>query len=529
MHGTLLFDDFHLPFADPKASQMTARFWLGGVRPLLMLTYWANFLISGANPFSYHVVNVILHVATALLMFSIFKHVLSLSGSFQDPKPYALVAAALFLLHPLQTESVAYIAGRSELLSGLFFCAAWLVFLRRFDSATRVVDSLLILLLGAAAVLSKENAICLPAVLFATDVYWAKGSFVGKMRRRLNLYIPIVLGALAGSIWILRGLTSGTAAGFSLPISPFQYALTQSRVILLYIRLFFIPLGQNGDWQISFFRSLADQGAWLYLIAIVALIAAAVRLSSRLRLISFGIVIFLLMLAPTSSVVPISDAMAERRMYMPITGLILVVIGLAARLHLTGNRQRILASACVVLVAGLSWQRSAVWSSPLAFWDDCLRRVPGNLRARMGYGSALLALHECKPAVQEFIRARSDDPNNPTLEWNLASAYECDNQYEPALPLFQSFAGAHPSADAWNHIAYNQLKLRQLDEAAGFGSARTPPRSRKRHIVHLSGFYPAGHEQYGWSPRGLSTRARAGPGQRSRASRVAAFRSLKDK
>lgn len=158
--------------------------------------------------------------------------------------------------------------------------------------------------------------------------------------------------------------------------------------------------------------------------------------------------------------------MAERRMYMPITGLILVVIGLAARLHLTGNRQRILASACVVLVAGLSWQRSAVWSSPLAFWDDCLRRVPGNLRARMGYGSALLALHECKPAVQEFIRARSDDPNNPTLEWNLASAYECDNQYEPALPLFQSFAGAHPSADAWNHIAYNQLKLRQLDEAA---------------------------------------------------------------
>ena len=224
LRGAWVFDDVHLPFADPHAAEMPARFWVGGVRPMLMATYWANYLLSGPNTLSYHVVNVTLHAATAVLVFFIFERIFSIAGLARNPKVYALVSAALFLLHPLQTESVDYIAGRSELLSGLFFCAAWLIYLRTFESETGAVTSIEILVLGGAAVLAKENAICLPAVLLATDVFWAKRPFFAQMQRRFKLYVPFVIGGAAGAFWILRALTAELPLVFlrapSRPIRP---------------------------------------------------------------------------------------------------------------------------------------------------------------------------------------------------------------------------------------------------------------------------------------------------------------------
>ena len=116
--GTFIFDDFHLPFTDPNAAAMPARFWIGDVRPLLMTTYWANYLVSGSHPFSYHVVNIVLHATAATLVYFLLRKLLVISavGINHHPQWIAMFGAGLFLLHPLQTESVDYIAGRSEVL-----------------------------------------------------------------------------------------------------------------------------------------------------------------------------------------------------------------------------------------------------------------------------------------------------------------------------------------------------------------------------------------------------------------------------
>src|SRR5579862_4483651 len=124
MHGPLLFDDRALPFGQRELREAPLREWISGVRPVLMLTYWINYQLSESETFSYHVFNVLLHLATGFLVFLFFRILL--------PGRLLLCgfAAALFVLHPLQTESVAYLAGRSELVVGFFLLSAVLVFLR---------------------------------------------------------------------------------------------------------------------------------------------------------------------------------------------------------------------------------------------------------------------------------------------------------------------------------------------------------------------------------------------------------------
>ena len=129
LDGPFVFDDFHLPFSNPMAGRMAPAFWIGGVRPLLMTTYWVNFRLSGLQPWSYHAVNVALHVVAGALVFYILLRLLALSSFVGRADLMAAAGMMLFLVHPLQTESVDYIAGRSEVLCGVFVLAGWLIFL----------------------------------------------------------------------------------------------------------------------------------------------------------------------------------------------------------------------------------------------------------------------------------------------------------------------------------------------------------------------------------------------------------------
>src|SRR6266700_4124375 len=158
------------------------------------------------------------------------------------PRSLSLFGAGLFLLHPLQTESVAYIAGRSELISGFFLFCAWLIFLNHFESKTSLASAAKILLLGAAAVLGKESAISLPGMLLITDWYWNRARLSDQIRGRFKLYVPILFGGAVASLAIIRGLSRASSAGLSVEgVSPLRYALTQTHVILVYLRLFLIP------------------------------------------------------------------------------------------------------------------------------------------------------------------------------------------------------------------------------------------------------------------------------------------------
>ena len=120
LRGPFLFDDAYLPMSLPEYARAPLRAWVAGVRPLLMLSFWANYRLFDAEPLSYHLFNVLCHFANGVLVFLVARRLLARAGeSGFSRAALAAFAGALFLLHPVQTESVAYVASRSEVLSGL--------------------------------------------------------------------------------------------------------------------------------------------------------------------------------------------------------------------------------------------------------------------------------------------------------------------------------------------------------------------------------------------------------------------------
>ena len=168
--GPFLFDDKYLIFMRPGHESSPLSDWLIGVRPTLMFSYWLNYQNAGLEPYSYHVLNVVFHALGALLVFFIIRKLLEKMGAESWPRePVALFAGGVFLLHPLQTESVAYVASRSENLSVMLLYAAYAVFLYKRGDAISFPRALAVLALFGAAVTSKEHTAVLPGLLLLTD------------------------------------------------------------------------------------------------------------------------------------------------------------------------------------------------------------------------------------------------------------------------------------------------------------------------------------------------------------------------
>lgn len=437
--GPFVFDDTYLPMFEPPRS--LAR-WLSGVRPALMFSYWANFRLSGLDPFSYHVVNLAFHLANSALVYLIVLRLLRWSrtgeaGGEAKQQMLALFAGAVFLLHPLQTESVAYIAGRSESQSVFFAWAAYAVFLYRKQEQVSVRVAAAVVALFALAVMSKEHTAVLPALLLLTDYYWNPGFHFEGIKRNWKLYVPLAAAAAGGAAFIWRVLSNATTAGFHVDgITPAQYFFTQCRVIWIYLRLFILPAGQSVDHTFTLSNSPLDHGTIFGMTGLLVLAAAAWLGRKRFPLASFGVFTFLLLLAPTSSFVPIRDLLVERRTYLPMLGLLLVAVDLAAR---WAARPRVLGlalGAVVLVLAVAAKDRAAVWTSDIALWEDAAAKDPTNSRAEFQLGFAYFQAGDCGRAVAAYERAGKLAAKPDSRLWvDWALALDCAGRPEEALAL----------------------------------------------------------------------------------------------
>ncbi|HEV3333939.1 MAG TPA: tetratricopeptide repeat protein [Bryobacteraceae bacterium] len=465
LHGPFLFDDSFLPFAlsgdDPLGN------WLHSTRPLLMLTYWLNVHLSGEDTFSYHVVNVLLHCAASGMMFLVVRRLLEWSG--QEKARLNLLAgfaAAVFLLHPVQSEVVAYLAGRSEALSVFLFLAAYALFLYRPNKVASWGNVAAVLAVFAASLLAKEHTIVLPALLLLTDYWWNPGFSFEGIRRNWRLYLPMAAGALAGLIYFLPIIRYSSSVGFRLKdLTWYQYFFTQCRALFVYLWLFAFPSHQSADWGFPMSRNILDRGALIGLLALVALAGLAWYYRRKYRLASFGFFAFLLLMAPTSSIFPIRDAITERRLYLSMLGLLLITLDLVPRLKL---ERRKLAAACAVLVlilAGLTYARAQAWSSELTLWEDTIQKSPDNPRAHFQLASAYYNLGRCAEAVGEYQKTAQLETPDYNLLVNWALAYDCQGQSDNALARLQQAAALEPKAHAYSQIGMIYGKLAKWPEA----------------------------------------------------------------
>lgn len=467
MNGPFVFDDQFLPYDDPTRINGALPSWITGVRPLLYFTFWLNHVISGAETWSYHLLNIVIHVLNCALVFVIFNRLLRLSET-RPPMARTLAgfAAGLFLLHPIQSESVAYIASRSETLSALFMLAAYAVFIRRIPGALTWRDSMVVLLLFGAACLSKEHAVVLAPVLLLTDYFWNPGGSFSGIRRNWRLYVPMgVLGLVsAASAWHI--LSKSPSAGFGVSeFTWYEYFFTQCRVFFDYIGLFALPVGLTVDHDIATSKTILDHGTLFALLAIVALACLAFYFRKRYPLATFGILLFILFLAPTSSFIPIRDPMAEHRMYLPVMALTLPLLEVLRRVRIRNTSLTAACMALLVIFSVLTYSRAGVWSSHILLWKDAVEKSPNKFRPYSNLAFLYMADRRCADIANLFQSAPEEIQSKYQILNMWGEAEACLFRYARAADLLGKAARLHPDPHLYVRVSAMKSGEGKVQEA----------------------------------------------------------------
>lgn len=442
LSGPFVFDDEYLPFAQPGFAQRPFLSLLTALRPVLLVSYWMNYKVSELQPYSYHLINVLLHMVSGMLVFSIAN---TLLRRFEEDVPRRLAlagfAAGLFLLHPLQTESVAYVASRSEALSILFAYGAVAMFLGQSEKGIGWARSAAVIVLFGLACLTKEHAAVLPVVLLLVDYYWHPGFSFQGIKRNWRLYGPLALGAAGGGVFVYNVLRHSDTAGFNVKGLPwYEYFFTQWRAVPAYLRLFLAPFGQNIDHDFELSRTPMEHGAILSLVILLGLAGAAVVLRRRYPLASFGMLVFFVLIAPTSSVVPIRDLFVERRFYLPSIGAVLVAADVI-RVWRTKKTTLFATMAGILAVCSvLTWQRNQVWGSAEALWSDTVAKSPNLMRPHSQLGLVYYNAGLCADAEREFSRALQISPTEYRSLVDYGLTLDCLNRSDEALQAFRKAA-----------------------------------------------------------------------------------------
>jgi tetratricopeptide (TPR) repeat protein len=478
---------------------------LGPGRPIADLSFALDFALGGLEPRGYHVTSLVLHLAASALVFLLARGALRASGHARAG-PLAAFVAAAFALHPLQAEAVAYPAQRSEVLSAALYLAGLLALLRGDAAWPRrgawgwvlVGTGLHALALGAKAV-----AVTLPAAFVLHRAILGGGPGSPPPGRRVLR--ALVLSAPAWALSILavaRNLsrlgpsaTAGTIAG---DLGPARYLFTEWRVQWLYARLVAWPSGLNVDHDLLPSPGHLDSATLAAGLAIAAALAAAALLWMRAergrggapaRAIAFGVGFWFLLLAPTSTIVPIVDLVAEHRAYLALAGLLLAAAAAAdaaaTRWLPAARRGRVIlaggAIACGALAVGLH-ARAEDWSSPVALWEDAARKSPVKARALTNYAWALQEAGRTREAIAYYGRAAANAPSlreTAEVARNLSLLY-LDALDDPAAafalldPVVAQLPG-HP--ELRRNRAYALLALGRVGEAwtdASMARSRDP-------------------------------------------------------
>jgi hypothetical protein len=467
LNGVWVFDDTVQKYASPSAQPDFSSWVRTTVRPALMFSYWVNRQIAAeGSTYTYHVVNVLIHLIAGGLMFFVVRRFLEWSGAEAARRNLlAGFAAGVFLLHPAMTEAVAYTAGRSESFSTMWTLAAFAVFLYRPKPEVSWSTVAGVFLLFGMALASKEHTVVLPAVMLLTDYWWNPGFSFKGIRGNWKLYLPMAAGA-AGAVamaWDL--IVKGGGAGFGIGITWYQYLFTEFRALLVYIREFVFPIGLTADWYFPISKTIFEHGAIVGLAVLLGLVGTAWYFRRRFPLAAYGFLVYLLLMAPTSSILPIKDPVAERRLYFSILGLLLIVVDLLSRMRV--NRKKLaLGCAAVVLVCAIgTHSRAAVWGDNEAFWKDTVQKAPENDRAHFHLGFVWAEQQRWEDAIHEYEQAAKLAPVGGDLLVDWGIAYLNIGQPEKALAKFQQATRVDNSAHAWTQVAEAYAQMKRWQDA----------------------------------------------------------------
>ena len=413
----LLFDDAAALLHNPSIRTLGPRMWapphditLAG-RPFANASFALNYAVSGLRLAPLHFTNLALHLLAGLLLLALVRRTLLLprfaGRSPESAFALALCTALLWVLHPVQTESVTYLVQRVEVLAGLLLLLLLYAMLRAGTSQRPFAWRALAVLACGLGMLSKETMAVAPVLALLYDRTFLAGSLREALRQKPGFY-----AALAGT-WVALALQAITnPRGMSLSITaggflPHHYLALQAGAVVHYLRLLVVPSGLTFDFgEAGCAVPLAHASDWAAPAALLlALGALALWACWRNAAAGFVGLAFFLLLAPSSSIVPIAtEVISEHRLYLP-SAAALVLLVLAADRWLGTRATAALGLVVALAFAGLTLRRNHDYRSPVALWEDTVQKAPDNGRGWWFLADAYGAAGDPARARQTYLKS----------------------------------------------------------------------------------------------------------------------------
>lgn len=489
-------------FANPLRAKGLSLYGALKGRYVGYLTFALNYRLHGIDVEGYHVFNLAIHILNGIVVFYLLRLTLRtpalLNSRLAEQADYiALFTALLFVSHPLQTEAVTYVFQRLASLAALFYMGSLALYARwrltPLQSGKGVlclfrsgrghpVLYLLSVLCAILAMKTKENAFTLPVVIALYEAVfftsprplphphplslWERVAG-GRVRGyRLLPLLPFALTMLIVPVSLLGIETPageiiggiGPATRGSEELTRGEYLFTELRVIVTYIRLLFVPVGQNVDHDYPVYGSLWNPQVFLSLLFILSLFAAALfmlyasRSKPALRLPAFGLLWFFITLSVESSLIPIPMVINEYRAYLPSAGFFMAAV---SGLYLTGGIRKAAAALLViatVVFSAATFKRNGLWASETALWEDAVRKSPLKARPHNNLGLGYIEAGLGEKAEREFKTALLLRPDYAMAHYNLALDYKNSGRREEAIGHFEEGLRLMPDAEAHNNL-----------------------------------------------------------------------------
>lgn len=380
LYNDFVFDDESVVQADPTIMELSniPKFFTGEMgfhkvigayyRPVVSSTYAIDYAIWEFNPFGYHLTNVIMHIINVLLFYALL---LLMFEKFKSPyKDYIiLIAALIFAVHPIHTEVVAWVSGRTDGLACTFFFASFIYYLK-YSKGPSNKNLALALFFYLLSLFSKEMAITLPAVIILYDMIINRSEFKGLLKKRYVIYGSLIM--ISGLFMLLRWYALRTVV----PRMTYYYfyekdtittILTMLQTVPLYFRLSIAPYGMLYHYSgyMPDISSIMEFRA-LYAIAfIVIMVGAAVYFIKKAPYVAYAILIFFVTLLPVMNIVPTMNFMADRFLYIPSMFLSIIIAAVLFRYFTKKTYNLVMGLTAIVLMlfVYMTYTRNAEWKT----------------------------------------------------------------------------------------------------------------------------------------------------------------------
>ena len=482
----------HIWFS-PSEIQGEGHYW-----PLTYTTFWLDHRLWGFAPAGFHAVNLLLHFANVLLLWRLL---------LRMAVPGAWMIAALFAVHPVHVEAVAWVIGRKDLLATLFYLSAgraWLRFLDEPHPSRQYTCYGLALALFAAGLLCKSIGVTLPVALLICQ-WWRHGHVTWVDLRRVAPFFAVGLGIAAADLSYYRE----DVAAWITRYSPVERVLLATHALWFYLGKLLWPTGLAviyPHWEVT----VADPLAWGYVAAAIAVAAALWFLRHRIgRGPLAGVLFFAVTLSPVLGFVNYGymqfSFVADRYQYLAGIGPLAVIVGAAAwgltKLpEIAGKVALGLALAVLVLLGTLSWRQAGIYRDEITFFNHVISYNPTAWNAHLNLGKALfesgrreeglaairteltlrpdsfkahysaglmfLHLDRLDESEKHMRRALELNPRYPDTILNLGGLHLKRGEYEEALALYRrAVEMTSDNAAAWSNMGIALYSLDRADEA----------------------------------------------------------------